>query len=479
MFKSFSLILVIILLGACTVGPNYEKPSTVLPTHWKTGLVSHSATYSDPLAWWKEFRDPLLLSLLQEALESNANLRQAAARIAEGRAALGVSKANRFPALNAQAGANRTRNSKNSFPTTGTKPYNNFGLAGILSYELDLWGRLARSNEAAQAQLLAIQANRNAVRLAVTCEVAMVYFNLLALDKQLAIADYTIKSRTAAYQFQKNQLRSGFITQLTFQQAAAELASVRAQVPQLRQAFNEHLSALSILLGRSPKSLLEDSIILKQSIDTLPIPPPLPLTLPSILLERRPDIQAAEQALIAQNAQIGVAKARYFPQLSLTGLLGLGSSKSNDLLEGSSRTWQIGASLTGPILDFGRTKNTVEVAKSRKEQALITYEHTIQLAFKEVLDALNAQQTTTEQVEAEASRVRSLEEVLFLSNNRYYAEYTNYLELLDAERAFFPAQLDFVKAQLSRLAAAVNLYKALGGGWSSNLENEGIATVIQ
>ncbi len=469
--RKLPLLLALPLLASCAVGPDYQKPDTALPSFWKFFNPTPQARpmNAEEQAWWNSYKDPVLSQLVDEALKANADVTLAAARLTQARAGADYAQANRLPTLSAQGTATRVGNSEESFAGRispfASKPYNNFALAAVLDYEVDLWGRFARASESARAQLLSSEANQQAVRLAVQAEVANSYFNLRALDEQLKVAENTVKTRQDAFTFKNAQYQGGNINALVFQQAQAELAAAQAVVPQIRQLRNEQESSIGVLLGRSPKEIVEANLSRDLSISDLPLPPVLPPELPSELMEQRPDIRAAEQALVSANADIGVAKADYFPRLSLSGLLGLNSTDADRLLRGSARNWQIGGGLTGPLFDFGRVGANVEAAKGRKDEALVAYQQTVRVAFKEAIDAMSAQANTAERVDALTVQAKAGEEALRVASLRYDAGYSDNLEVLDAQRTLFQAQLDRISAQRDRLTASVNLFKALGGGW--------------
>lgn len=461
----------LLALSACMVGPDYQAPSLSLPERWLMGDAVPQATKPDAkklLAWWEQFNDPTLTALVQEGLLANGDLAVAAARVAEARGILVVAEADLYPTLSAQGGYTRTsRSSEARFGgfATPSKPFNDFSMSGVLSYEVDLWGRLRRATESAQAQLLAEQANRDAVALAVASDIATGYFNLLALDSQISITQQTIAARESGYSYQQKQFNAGQIDVLTARRAEAELAIAQAALPQLEQLRIEQQNALAVLLGRAPKALIEMPVRSTKAVAALPVPPQMPLDAPSTLLERRPDIASAEQQLIASNAQIGVAKADYYPNISLQALLGLASSQMDRFLRSSARTWQAGATTSVPLVDFGRVASNVEAAKAREAQAMANYQQVVRRAFGEVADALARVQTSEARVAAQARQVRANTESNRIANLRFDAGYATQLDQLDAQRQLFQAQLDLVSAQQQRLAASVTLYKALGGGW--------------
>ena len=473
MRKSWPLFF--LLLSACSLGQDYQKPALSMPEHWPweaETLTPVPLTLPSQIQanWWKIFNDPALTRLIDEALNANQDLLTAAARVAEARSLYGLAEASQYPLLSAQASAERTSNSRESTFNNvrrPSKPFNAFSLTAVLDYEVDLWGKLRRATEAAQARLLATEANRDAIRLAVASDVAAGYFNLRAIDAQIGITDETIKSREEALRYQKAQYEQGSLNTLTYQQAEAELASARAILPELVQARQEQESALAILLGRTPKELAENPISRGKEISTLPAAPTLPASLPSALLSHRPDIAAAEQNLIAANADVAVAKADFFPTISLSALIGLTSSEADRLLRGSARNWGGGANLATPLLDFGRASAYNDSVLARKDQALLQYQKTVSNAFKDALDALSAIQTSAARVSAQTAQVQARSIALDQTQLRYNAGYSTYLEMLDAQRFLYQAQLDRATAERDRLVAFVNLYKSFGGGWQS------------
>lgn len=475
MFKrSLLLTTSLLMLAGCgIIGPDYERPSFDMPSVWPFGgnNAEQQVTQDQQIkaGWWKAYNDPVLTDLVREGLANNADLEIAVARVSQAEAQLGYANANRFPSLSLQGNATRGESAER-YVGTPTKPANNFNLAGVLNYEVDLWGKLARTSESSRGKLLAADYNRDAVELTVATEVATGYFNLRALDAQIAITEGTIQARTDAYAIEQNQFRLGASNGLTFRQAEAELASTKAALPQLRQSREQQLSALAVLLGRTPKQIAESVIARGAEIDALPVPPLAPPLvagdLPSTLLERRPDIAAAEQKLASGTADIAVARAAYFPTISLSGLLGVNSIATQSLFDGNAKTWQLGAGAAGPLIDFGRTDANVELAKGIRDEDLANYKQTIRTAFKDVRDALTAQGNTAERQQATMAQENALSETLRLARLRYSAGYSSNLEVLDAQRGLYAAQLDRVTAKLDRLVASVNLYKALGGGWS-------------
>lgn len=456
----FCLFLSTSFLGGCfLLGPDYEKPVTALPQSWKEGPeVTQTVLCS---AWWKTFEDPFLNTLVEEALKANANILLAMARVAEARATLSVREADFLPELDLNATAIRgTNNSFGPSSTNGT--LNSFGLVGLLTYEIDLWGRLARAEESARAQMLSKIYAKEAVQLTVSTDVAMSYFSIQALYAQRETLEKTIAAWEESYALQQARYREGYVNQLDLLQTETQLEQARAMLPPLQQALQEQLNGLAVLLGRTPQELVDKVIPQGRSLDQ-EVLPTVPLSAPTTVFEQRPDIRAAEQDLVAANAEIGVVKASYFPTLSLAALGGFTSNQLNNLFKGSSQEWQISGSFAGPLITFGREEGSVEAAEATKEQALVSYQQTVREAFKEVRNGLSAQKTSADHFKAQQKAVKAQEKTVVLSKDRYKSGYINTLDLLDAERSLFQAQLDLISANLDRFRAVVSLYKALGG----------------
>ncbi|MBM3617137.1 MAG: efflux transporter outer membrane subunit [Alphaproteobacteria bacterium] len=472
--RKYGLLAATLLLSACAVGDDFARPAFDLPASWPWAQSAEQKAAEVkqeriPLDWWTLFGDPNLTALVEEGQKANSDLLIAAARVAQARAALGVVDTNLYPDVALEGGASRVRNSAESTFSgfaANSKPYNAFSLGAVLTYEIDLWGRLRRSSEAARARLLSNEVNRDAIRLAVSSDIASGYFNLLALDEQIRVTEDTILSREEAFGYESKQYNAGVVNELTYRQSESELASARAALPVLQQARTELLSSMAILLGRSPLEIIEGTVTRGENLADLPVPPALPQDLPSTLLERRPDVYAAEQQLVAANADVGVAKAAYFPTVSLSALLGLASSDADRLLRTSAREWNAGATVVAPLLDFPRVGYNVDRARGVKDEAQAAYQQAVRVAFKDVMDAMSAQQTSADRTNALQSQGNALSEALRVSTLRYDAGYSTYLEKLDAQRNLYQVQLSYIEAQRDRLTASVNLYKALGGGWA-------------
>lgn len=457
--------MLVLWLGGCSLAPEFMKPETAVPQDWSSTTLAEGEEI--PTDWWRRFDDPALVDLVEEALSANTDLQLAAARVAEARALLTGQEAERYPLLEIEGNAARQSLSEEAATSAGSggETFTDLQVSGVLSYELDLWGRLANASEAARARLLASAANREAVRLAVIGEVANGYFNLRALDRQIEIAERTVASRREAVALQRTRFEGGDVDELTLRQAESELAAAEAELPTLHEQRTIQRNALAVLLGRSPRQIVERPIAVARPVDAIDAPASVPAGRPADLIVRRPDIAAAEQELAATNAEIGVARAAFLPRISFVGLLGLQSASAGDLFVGSASAWQLGGSLVGPLLDFGRAEALVEQAEARQRQALIAYRGTVQTAFREVLDALAGLRRSEERLQAQRRQVAALRSTADLARQRFTGGFSSYLEVLDAERSLFAAELALVETGRNRLQSVVNLYRALGGGW--------------
>ncbi len=456
-------VLLLFLSGCAWLAPDYNRPSVVMPEKW--AAEKQNAGKEESLKeWWKGYNDPILRKLIEEALANNGDLSIAAARVQEAEAQYNYVFANRLPLLSATGLATRSKLDFQNNPLLSNKPSNLGFFGGMLSWELDLWGKLASASEANKAAFLATGYNRDAVKLAVASSAARLYFNILALDANIKITQDTIHSREESYNIIKKQFESEATNELVLKQSEAEMEATRAQLSKLLEQKDKAESSLAVLLGRSPKDIIEGRIARGAEIDALPVPPLTPGDLPSTLLERRPDIAAAEQALIASNFNIGVARAAYFPTISLSSLLGISSIDVANLYNGTMRAWSMGATLAGPVIDFGRVDSGVDMALAKNQELLASYKNAVRSAFKDVKDALSEQTHSATEEQAQAKNEKAVKEALRLANLRYSSGYSSYIEVLDAERNLYSAQIALIASKLNRLNASVDLYKALGGG---------------
>ncbi len=455
----------VLLTGCASLRTKYERPKVALPEAYsQTGTAS-----AIPDAWWKLFGDPNLDRLVDEALGANQDLAAAAARVEEARALAGFARAEQFPQIDANGGASRTRfsNASGQFPPGVPLEFDSFRTTVGISYEFDFWGRYRRATEAARAELLATEEGQRNVRLALASEIATAWFDLLSFDAQLAIARDTLGTRGESVRLQSARYDAGTISELELAQAQSEVASTEATVPALHRAIRQTENRLNVLLGRIGGSIDHAGSSLES-----PTLPEVPVGLPSQLLVRRPDLVAAEQRLIAADARIGIARAAYFPSISLTGYAGSESTALADLFGSGTGIWQAALGVLQPIWNAGRTRRQVEAATAREHQAEAVYQKSIQTAFAEVEDALVARSTGIEEREARARQVEALGRARNLADIRYDAGESSYFEVLDAQRSQFLAQITWTQVRRDELLAAVALFKALGGGWEEPVTAE-------
>jgi multidrug efflux system outer membrane protein len=464
--RRLSAILVTVLIAGCSVGPNYKRPAVSTPAVFRG---ADAKTPSDPasigdLKWFELFKDPQLQELIRTALSDNYDIRTAVARVTAARANLGIVRSDQFPTIEAGADVTKLRNStKGSFPLpVGVARDKTFGtiLLNLLSFEVDVWGRLRRQTEAARAQFQATEEDRKTVMTTLVSDVATAYFNLLELDKELDIDKQTLATRQDSLGLIKARQAGGVATMLDVRQGEQLVYSASQTIPDTERLIEQTENQISLLLGKNPAPVTRGLSLTDQQQ-----PPEVPAGLPSDLLSRRPDISAAEQALIAANANIGVARAAYFPQISLTGFLGTQSNQLSGLFSGPTSTWQFVPGVTQPIFNTGKIKSNVRFSKAQQEIAVIEYQRSIQTAFREVSDALVEYRKVREIRAQQELLVSTLEDRSRLAYLRYRGGVDSLLNALDADRDLFSAQLNLSQTRRNELLSLVQLYKALGGGW--------------
>jgi len=452
-------------LAGCAVGPDYQRPAMEVPAKYR--FEDAAARETANVAWWALFKDPELARLIGIALAENKSVLIAAARVEEFYGRYGVQRGQQFPQVAVQGQAGSQRLSRVSTPAIPgpTDITNDFYTIDLgVSFELDLWGRLRRATEAARADLLAAEENRRTVILGLVSAVATSYVNLLNLDQQLEISRLTMATRAESVRIFDLQFKGGVISEVEYQQVRSEYEAALAQQHLLEKQVAQQENDLSVLLGRNPGTIARGG-----TLDKLVLPA-VPAGLPSEILERRPDIRQAEQQLIAANARIGVAKAAFYPTISLTGLLGTASASLSNLFEGAAKTWSYAATLTQPIFTGGSLLGQLLVSEAQQKQALYAYQQAIQAAFGEVENSLVDQAKTRDQVAAQRRQVEALARYARLARLKYEGGYTSYIEVLDAERSLFNAQLQLTQSEAQLHFALVALYKALGGGWVDEAE---------
>ena len=454
-----ALTLVMLLLTGCTLGQDYVRPEVESPAAWRVDYAAAAETANT--RWWMLFDDPVLNTLIDTALRENKDIRIAAARVEEFAARVDIFRSGFYPQLGYDGVGTRNRVSREAYGGDGidARRYNDYSATANLSWELDVWGRIRRATEAARADLLAQEENRRAVILSLVSAVATSYVTLRQLDRQLEVAQETLETRSESLELFELKFKGGVVSELEVAQVQTEYEQAAAAIPPLERDIALTENALSILLGHNPEAMPRG-----RTIDEL-ILPDVPAGVPSELLERRPDVRSAEQSLIAADARIDVARAQYFPRISLTGLFGYASDALSDLLQDSANTWSLGGSTLGPIFTGGRIRSQVRASEAVQRQALVGYLQSIQTAFREVDDSLISVQKSREQLLAEGRRVKALDDYARLARLRYDEGYASYIEVLDAQRFLFDAELQYVAVQGDVYASLVNTYKAMGGGW--------------
>ena len=439
-------------LSGCMVGPNYKRPAVASPPQFRAGEPQPAQASLGDAKWFDLFQDETLRGLVRESLQANYDIRIAAQRVVEAEGQLTATRSGLFPQVNGQASAGRD----------GVKsPIQSYGGAfGVASWEIDLFGKLRRASEAARADLLATQENQKAVMQLLVAEVASAYFDLLEYDAELQYVRDSITTRQESVKLVVAREEGGVGSMLDVDQAKTLVASAQANLALLEKAQEQTENAISYLLGRQPGPIARGKNLTDQ-----PLPPQVPAGLPSALLERRPDLQAAEQQLVAANARVGVAKAAFFPSINLTAA---GGFQTTDLLGIASRSgfaYSMGGVVDVPIFDAGRRSANYKIAKAQHEELLIAYQRAIHGAFRDVSDALVGHQKTKEYEVSQRLLAETLRDQTRLANQRYVGGVSSYLEVLDTERQRLTAEQQLAQAQRDVLTTLVQLYKALGGGW--------------
>jgi outer membrane protein, multidrug efflux system len=477
---SFSPVLLLAVTGfiGCAVGPNYQRPTVDVPVTYRgatAGSLPATDAQSEPSKpkppaivsereslgdekWWEVFEDPKLQGLIRTALKNNYDVRIAAARVLEARAQLGITRADQFPSLTAGGNISSQQN-----PKIGPIPayeVTQGELAASAAWNLDFWGKYRRATEAARANLLANEWAQKAVMATLVADLATSYFQLRQFDLQLEISKRTLSSRRESLEMTQALEQHGINSLLDVRQSEQLVYTAATDVPDFERQIAQEENAISILLGNNPGDIPRGLKLTEQ-----PHAPEVPAGLPSSLLERRPDIREAEENLIAANAQIGVARAAYFPQISLTGTAGFESPALTSLFTGPAGLWNLAGSFTQPIFEGGRLKSSVRLAEAQHEQVLLSYQETIQGAFRDVSNALIAYRKNRELRVEQEHLLESAQDAAHLSHTRFDAGTTDYLEVLTNETNSFSAELGLAQAQANELIAMVQLYQALGGGW--------------
>ena len=457
--KYIVILIIVVLVQACAVGPNYHQPEVNTTASYKYAINKTDSIVN--LKWWEIFNDPILDTLIVIALRENKNVLIAASRIEQARANVGYNKADYGPKFGIQGNAGKTNM---AFNIPSSNSFQSFGASAVVNWELDFWGKYRRGTESAQADLLASFYGKRATEIALISEVAKNYFQLIDYKARLEISESTLALRDSTLQIIQARFDHGYTHIIDVNQAQIQKAITQISVPQFKRsiAFTEH--NLSILLGRNPSD-----IPTLKSLQEYSLPDSIPTGIPSEILQRRPDILQSEQLYRSQNAKIGVAQAMRFPSISLTGLLGLGSNDLSSLVS-NGLGWSAGASLLGPLFEWGKNVRRVDMEREKAKQSLLGYENTVLNALMEVDNSLIELSTLKEELIANRTMVKAASNASYLSRQRYYQGVTSYLEVIENQGVEFDAKLSYSENYQRLLNAYVNLYKSLGGGWISQEE---------
>jgi len=446
----------ILFLGGCSLSPELNVPKVELPAPSKDALHVNKE-------WWKQFNDPSLNTLVDEALKGSDDLKLSALKVLKARQAFGLSESNEYPTLNATASSTRQRTSDETYQHNRAK-YTDNAMGLGLSYEIDFWNRLSNQSESNWSLYLASQAAQETIRNSLIHDVISAYFNLASLKERMAILEESAKAYQASYEFRAKQQKVGTISDVLANQALAQYNNVKASQNSLMESYKLQQSALAILLGKTPQSLFETN----NEHASLPHALIIPAGVPSTLMENRPDIKEALENLKSKNALIGVEKAAYFPTISLTGSFGQQSSDLDNILKSSANRWSFGPSLSVPIFDFGRIKQRVAISETDLKSSLVSYEQSVKKAYKEVHDALAKTTLETSRLAFQEEELKAYQKVLDLNTKRFNLGVANQLEVLDAQKNVLSASLNVVSTKQVLLTSQAELFKAMGGGWKES-----------
>ena len=458
--RSLLPLITVAALAGCTLGPDYQRPEIKPPAAFQ--YAPNDAAQTADTLWWQQFQDPVLDQLIDEALKHNTNVQIAAANVEQAAALLTTTRSQLFPTLGYGAGAQRERTREPAVAAlvpNYPNPASAYQAALQASWEIDLWGRIRRQSEAAYANVLATDEARRGVILSLVAQVANSYLQLRGLDAQLEVANKTLGTYKESVDLFTLQFQHGQVSMMNVAQAQSQYETAAAQIPLIESQIAQTQSSLAVLIGRDPGPITRGKSVYELQL------PQVPQGVPSQLLERRPDLAQAEQQLIAANAQIGAAKALYFPTISLTGAYGNASADLSKLFSGPARVWSYAGTLAGPIFSFGAVSGQVAQAEAGQQAALLNYQLSIRNAFADVDNTLIANQKLQQQLDAQVKLVAALQQYSALARLQYDGGYTSYSTVLQAEQALFPAELNLASIRAQVFASAVNIYKAMGGGW--------------
>ena len=465
--KKILSISIALMISGCALTP-YEQPQVETPDSYRIGKPGYVDTHTIRQNWWKNFGDPVLDNLVTNALLYNQDLVAAQARVVEAQANARIAATALVPRIDGAGNYTRQRTSQETTAPGSPLITDVRTAAAQLSWEIDIWGKLAAQTKAARSRFLATQYNRDALQLSIAAQVSSTYFQLRAIDEQLALTERTLKSYEQTESLYEKRFKQGLISALDMNQIRSQTNGARARVPELRKAKEQTEHALSLLVGHTPQQMVEQPIARGANIFRQDLSYKIPEGLPSDLLTRRADIRAAEEQLKAAHANVGVARVAYLPSISLTSAIGSQSLSLDGLFSAPARTWSFAGNLAMPIFNAGQTGFNITAAKAQREQAIAGYQGAIQSAFRDTLDALSAHHNDKEIESALQAQLKNISEATRLSKVRYQYGYSNYLTVLDSERSQYQLQIAVVNARLSRLNDMVSLYKALGGGWDES-----------
>ena len=458
----YSIFLTALIFNGCSLSSDLVIPKTEFPLEYQGNNVDISNNKIEE-EWWKNYQDEKLSLLIEEALKNNYDLQTAMVNISLSRASLSSSISERYPTLELQGSANKIRTSANTFESNAQNKYNNYSLSAVLSYEVDLWGKYKESENSAKSSLIASYAARDTVKISLVSNIVDNYFTLISLNEQLDVINQVILAKEEELKRYQTQYQVGSISRANLLQEKSSLTNINIEKNSLEQAISLQKSTLAVLVGKTPKEI--DEFCKEVFKDKLPKDIVIPSNLPSELLNNRPDIKQAEENLKSSNYNIAVAKAMYFPQISLSGLIGFESMDLNNLFQSNTIKNSAGGSLVSPLLNTGKISANVDSAKANKELAEINYKKTVQQAFQEVYDILNKRKTILQDIEYQKKYSANMEEIFRITQNQYKQGYIDYLTLLNSKANYLSSQTNLIQLNQSLLSSTVSLYKALGGGW--------------
>lgn len=462
-FQGFGILTGLAILGGCAVGPNYKRPAVNSPEQFRFTENQSTNSLGD-LPWWQVFKDPALVNLIGIAITNNYDLKQAVARVEEARNQAAAANAAFFPQIGYGGDIGRGRSALYNTPSPSPKSptLTSAQLTLSAAWEIDFWGRIRRSSEAARAQYLATDEARRGVMITLVSEVASDYFQLLQLDQEREILRSATNAYAGSYRIFNDRLQNGVASKLETDRAAAALANAAAAIPQIEIQIATTEDQLNVLLGRNPGPIARNSLTNQPQLA-----PEIPAGLPSELLRRRPDVLQSEQSLVAANANIGVSVANFFPQIGLTTFLGRASPELSSFTGGAGNLWDLGGTLSGPVFQGGQLRANYRAAKAKFDEAKAAYQQSVLTSFQEVSDALVTREKLAEEYVYDGQAVVALAESVDLATQRYLNGKSSYYEVLQAQQELYPTENAQVQTQVGELLAVVQLYKALGGGWES------------